>query len=113
MVHVSGDEATDLSNTEQMILSLRYVDDDLDVHEKVIGLHSPGVHLCRCNCIKTVQDILRLNLRIDNYRGQCYDGANSMSGSKSGVSTRILDLKPRTLHTHCYGHALHLATQMR
>ena len=34
-----------------------------------------------------------------------------MSGSKSGVSTRILDLEPRALYTHCYGHALNLATQ--
>ena len=32
------DETTDLSNTEQMIFCLCYVDDDLLVHEEVIGL---------------------------------------------------------------------------
>ena len=32
-------------------------------------------------------------------------------GSKSGVAKRILDLEPCALYTHCYGHALNLATQ--
>ena len=105
------DETTDLSNTEQMILCLRYVDDNLDVHEEVIGLHSLE-SLSADTIVSTVQDILlRLNLRIDNCRGQCYDGASSMSGSKSGVATRLLALEPRALYTHCYGHALNLAAQ--
>ena len=105
------DETTDLSNTEQMILCLRYVDDDLDVHEEVIGIHSLE-STSADSIVSTVRDILlRLNLRINNCRGQCYDGASSMSGSKSGVAKRILDLEPRALYTHCYGHALNLATQ--
>ena len=80
------DETTDLSNTEQMILCLRFVDDDLDVHEEVIGLHSLEFTSAD-TIISTVQDVLLcLNLSIDNCRGQCYDGANSMSGSKSGVN---------------------------
>ena len=62
--------------------------------------------------VSTVQNVLlRLNLRIDNCHGQCYDGASSMSGSKSGISTRIFEIERRALYTHCYGHALHLATQ--
>ena len=34
------DETTDLSNTEQMVFCLRYVDDSLEVHEEFIGLYS-------------------------------------------------------------------------
>ena len=34
------DETTDLSNTEQMVFCLRYVDDNLEVHEEFIGLYS-------------------------------------------------------------------------
>ena len=34
-----------------------------------------------------------------------------MSGSRSGVATQILDLELRALYTHCYRHALNLATQ--
>ena len=91
--------------TEQMILCLRYVDNDLDVHKEVIGLHSLESFPADA-IVLTVQDIvLHLNLRVNNCHGQCYDGANSMSGSKSGVTTRILDLEPRALYTHCHRHA--------
>lgn len=34
------DETTDLSNTEQLVLCIRYVDDYLNVHEEPVGLYS-------------------------------------------------------------------------
>lgn len=108
------DETTYLhvSNTEQMILSLRYVHDVLDVHEEVIGSHSLESTSADA-IVLTVQNIiiLSLNQRNDNCHGQCYNGTNSMSGSKPGVATSILDLVPCAFYTHCYGHALNLATQ--
>ena len=60
--------------------------------------------------VAILQDILkRLNLTLTNCRGQCYDGANNMAGSKSGVSTQLSKEEPRAVYTHCYGHALNLA----
>ena len=53
--------------------------------------------------------LLRLNLSISNVRGQCYDGAATMSGAKSGVVTRLSAAEPRPVFTHCYGHSLNLA----
>ena len=41
-------------------------------------------------------------------RGQCYDGANTMRGPKSGVATQLLRDEPRAVYVHCYGHALNL-----
>ena len=32
-----------------------------------------------------------------------------MSGAKSGVAKRFLEVEPRAFYTHCYGHALNLA----
>jgi len=55
--------------------------------------------------------LLHMNLTINNFRGQCYDGASNMSGARSGVATRLTDLESRALYTHCYGHALNLAIQ--
>ena len=52
-----------------------------------------------------------MNLAISNCRGQCYDGSKNMSGSRSGVATRITNLESRAPYTHCYGHALNLAIQ--
>ena len=58
----------------------------------------------------TIKDVLlRLNLPISKVRGQCYDGAATMTGCKSGVATRINADEPRAIFTHCYGHPLNLA----
>ena len=56
------DECTDASNTEQMVFCLRYVDDNLEVHEETLGLYH--LELTDAANITTVlQDILlRFNL---------------------------------------------------
>ena len=57
-----------------------------------------------------IEDVfLRLNLAISKVHGQCYDGAATMSGSKSGVVIRICAAEPRAVFTHCYEHSLNLA----
>ena len=50
-----------------------------------------------------------MNLRITDARGQCYDGASVMAGSKSGVASQFKALNPKCLYIHCYGHALNLS----
>ena len=105
------DETTDMSNTEQMVVCLRVVDNDLKVYEEPVGLYSLESTSASA-IVSTVKDVLlRMNLRIDMCRGQCYDGASNMSGSNSGVAAQITSLEHRALYTHCYGHALNLATQ--
>ena len=36
---VIGDEAADISNKEQLVLCIRWVDDDLQFHEDFTGIH--------------------------------------------------------------------------
>ena len=55
--------------------------------------------------------LLRFNLKLENCRGQCYDGARNMKGHISGVSTQLLMKEPRAIYTHCYGHFLNLVCQ--
>jgi hypothetical protein len=50
-----------------------------------------------------------MGLKIENARGQCYDGANVMSGHKNGVAAKIKEINQTCLYTHCYGHSLNLA----
>ena len=105
------DVTTDKSNTEQMVVCLRYVDDSMEVHEEFIGLHSLESTTADTIFI-TIKDILlRMGAGIQNFRGQCYDGASSMSGQKSGVAKKIMELDHRALYTHCYRRALNLAAQ--
>ena len=103
------DETADTSNKEQMVLCMRWVDENLIPHEEFISLHAiPDTSADEIVVI--IKDILlRMNLRIENARGQFYDGVSSMSGKRSGVATQIKPLNRKCLYTHCYGHALNLA----
>ena len=59
---------------------LRWVDDDLNVHEEFIGLHEvPTIQTDVL--VAVIKDcLLRLNLSLNKVRGQCYDGASNMAG---------------------------------
>ena len=103
------DETADVSNKEQVVVCIRWVDDNFEVHEDFIRLYqvdSTGAE----KIYHVITDVfLRLNLTISKVRGQCYDGASAMSGAKSGVVARMQAAEPRAVFTHCYGHALNLA----
>ena len=59
-----------------------------------------------------IKDILlRINLRRHDARSQCYYGAASMAGAKTGVVIQIKAISGKCLYTHCYGHALTYRTQ--
>ena len=106
---VMADETTDCSNNEQVVVCLRYVDDAFEIEEKFIGLYSVDA-TDSLTLSLVIKDVLtRLNLTLSKVRGQCYDGASCMSGTKSGVAARLLNEEPRAIYTHCYGHALRLA----
>ena len=103
------DETTDISKKEQAVLCFRWVSNDLIAHEKFVGLY--GIENTEAQTlVNIILDVLTwLNLSIKKLRGQCYDGASSMSGPHSGVAKKISDLESGSVYTHCYGHSLNLA----
>jgi hypothetical protein len=106
---IMADETADVSNKEQLVICIRWVDGGFNVHEELIGM----IHLERATAdviVDMLKDTLvRLRLNIHDARGQCYDGASTMSGVKNGVAVQIKSLNGKCLYTHCYGHALNLA----
>ena len=48
------------------------------------------------------------NLKVEQVRGQCYDGASTMSGSHRGVQERFKTVERKALDIHCANHALNL-----
>ena len=89
--------------------NLRYAWDSLNPHEEFIGLHVVP-NICADTLVACIRDtLIHMNLSIQNCRGQCYDGASNMAGSKSGVASQIKTKEPRAIFTHCYGHSLQLA----
>ena len=104
------DECTDASNKEQVVICIRWIESsNLEVHEDVIGLYAVA-NISSATIVKVIKDALvRLQLGLNKCRGQCYDGASSMSGPRSGVAKQLRDEEPRALYLHCHGHALNLA----
>ena len=103
------DETTDVSNKEQVVVCIRWVDEDLQAHEEFIGLYQVESTAATV-LIGVIRDVFtRLNVSMNKIRGQCYDGASAMCGSQGGVATLIQHEEPRAIYIHCYGHALNLA----
>ena len=102
-------ETTDASNREQVVICIRWVDNGLEAHEEFIGLHEVS-KIDAATITSVIKDVLvRMNLSLNRCRGQCYDGCSTMSGPRNGVATNIKKEEPRSLYTHCYGHATNLA----
>jgi len=49
-----------------------------------------------------------LDIKIEDCRGQGYDGGSNMAGKNLGVQKRILDLNPRAFFVPCAAHKLNL-----
>ena len=107
---ILADEVRDCSNKEQMPLILRYVSKSGEIQERFLkfihcdsGLSGEALKDKIIYCITQ-----ELNLKLEDCRGQCYDGAGNMAGKFSGLSSRILSLNPLALYTHCSSHRLNL-----
>ena len=51
---------------------------------------------------------MRYQLSMENFRGQCYNGASSMLGKTSVVEVELQKLQPKANYTDCHAHSLSL-----
>ena len=70
-----ADDSTDIANEEELVIFFctKYKKTD---------------SICKSN----FRWIHRMGLNIENARGQCYEGAATLSGTKGGVTTKIKSL---------------------
>ena len=107
---VIADEASDMSSKEQMSLVLRSVDKDFDVREEFFGfLHCKSGLSGKALSETLLGAISELKLDINDCRGQGYDGAAAVSGSKNGMAAHIIKENPKAIYTHCFSHRLNLS----
>ncbi len=105
---VIADEVTDVSNKEQLSLTLRYISNgavresflDFIEVERITGraLGEAILHWLGSNGLLAV-----------DLRGQCFDGASNMSGARSGCPAIIQQQAPKAVYVHCSSHRLNLA----
>ena len=96
-------ETTDVSNKEQAVFCLCLPMDvyEFEVHEEFIGLHiidsTDASHIFAV--IKAV--LTQLHRTMNKIRGQCYDRAAAMAGTRSGVAKLVLAEEARAIYTQC------------
>ena len=76
---IIADEATDISQNEQMSLSSRWVEDDYTICEECIGLVQLPDTKAQTIFI-LIKDLIRCSFPMPQCRGQAFDGAANMSG---------------------------------
>ena len=105
------DGTTDVTGCHQESICLRYVDNDLQPHEEFIGFYeapdSTGTTIA--NCIFDV--LIRLQLPLEQLRGQTYDGASNMAGVYRGCQALVKFRQPLALYVHCGAHCINLVSQ--
>ena len=101
------DESRDISKKEQMAIALCYVS-DATVFERFLCFVC-AKELSAESLTKYICDTLTsMYIPITYCISQGYDGASVMSGSCTGVPTRIKELAPKAVYIHCCAHHLNL-----
>ena len=105
-----ADEYTDISNIEQVTICIRWVNmEELKIYEDFMGFYEIE-NIESETIVNAIKDALfRFNLPLSRCQGQMYDGASNMMGKKSGVATRLKEVEPKALVTHCHCHSLNLS----
>ncbi|XP_065642785.1 52 kDa repressor of the inhibitor of the protein kinase-like [Hydra vulgaris] len=102
---ILSDEAIDVSNKPQMSLVLRYVDSGNNIVEVFVKfIHNDNGLDGESLSVNILDTIASIGLDTTNCRGQGYDGAGAVGGTKKGVAARILKLNNKALYTHCFSH---------
>lgn len=102
------DETQDLSRHEQVAIVIRYATDDLSPVEVFLGFYKTESTDGKTLSMLIKSTLISHGLKLENLRGQCYDGAASMRGSYNGVQARIKEENPLALYIHCNAHILNL-----
>ena len=108
---VIGDETRDISNSEQLSITIRWVDKDYSIHEDFIGMFQVPKTNAETLSMAIEDVLVRCVLPISQCRGQAYDGASNMAGPKSSVAARILQREPAATPVHCLCHCINLCLQ--
>ena len=108
---VLADETRDISNKEQLVICIRWVDSQYTVFEEPIGMFNiPQTDSAAI--LAAMKDVLlRCSLPIEKCRGQGYDGASNMMGRLNGVASKLKSEQPAAIAVHCLAHCTNLVLQ--
>jgi len=105
---IAADETTDVHSIEQLVVTVRYVDENNLINESFVGFVGVTDTTGRNLAEKLLQHIDRLGLDKRYIVAQAYDGAASMSGIYNGTQAFIKSQCPSAVYVHCCSHSLNL-----
>ena len=104
MFSVICDGTRDIAGNEQEAICIRYINENFEPNENFVGFYRTTATTGEAISSIIEDVLLRLQLPLSNLRGQCYDGAGNMSGSKKGIQSLIMEKQPLALYVHCGSH---------
>ena len=100
------DEATNVSNAEQLSIVIRYVENSSEIQERFLEfVHCKDGMSGKVISEKILESLKNHGLDISLCRGQGYDGAGKMAGKIQRVQRQYT----QAIYVHCGSHLLHLA----
>jgi hypothetical protein len=100
-----------VSHQEEMSLIIRYVDTSLGsvcIEESFLGFLDVNDTTRHGLFDDLEEELKKLDLDINNVRGQGYDNGSNMKGKHQGVQSRLLKINPRAFYSACGCHSLNL-----
>jgi hypothetical protein len=94
----------DISNQKQITLILRCVDistSPIKIEEYFLEFIKVDVTTGLGLFNELINVITKLQLNINDIRGQGYDNGSNMKGNKQGIQRRLLDTNPKAFYTPC------------
>lgn len=101
------DGTRDITGDEQESICLRWCD-GLEPTESFLGFYKTQSTTGKAIASIISDSLLRLGLPLSCLRGQAYDGAGNMKGSKKGAQSIIIDNQPLAEYVHCVAHCCNL-----
>lgn len=106
---LKADETTDRTGDCILSIVIRYVDNDLNPCDALLGFVSLKDRCAVSITKELLAFLIKSNIRHDQILCQDYDGASVMSGKSGGVQKLISNTLERDIpYIHCYSHKLHL-----
>ena len=92
-----------------MSLVILFVDRSSKIREEFLGFVQCRPDLSGEAIANTICSTLReLDVPLDFFRGQGYDGACNIAGRLSGAAARIRQIQEKAVYVHCNAYALNL-----
>ena len=103
------DEASYISNKEQLSFCLRFVDSNNDIREEFLKFIHCDEGVTGRDLFEAMTNTLsEFGFDLMNCRGQGYDGTGGMAGKVNGLSGILLQSNKLALYMHCHSHRLNL-----